>query len=406
MNICVFSRVNYWHGIQGGMDVHGKILSEGMVKRGNQVSIISTAHPYGREFEKRNGVDIYYLKDTVFGSRRKGWARKSILKFIELNHKRPFDVIWSQSFDAFGLASFNKSILDSSVVTILHGCMQQEFRTFITNISHKGAKETILALAGLFLTYFWIQRRVISYSDRIIAVSKEVSTSFEKWYGKRFTDKCVIIENGVDTTLYCPNEKYRTALRARYGVDDEDVLIMAMGRITKEKGFHIALEAVQHLVQQNMRIKFIIVGSGEYLDKLKVMVQKHDLKDHVLFTGFVENIDTVKYYNGCDIVLNPSLTAEGSQLVILEAMSCGKPVIASKVGGINSIVIDGRNGFLVEPGKARIISDKIKEIVNSKSLAQRISASARKTVLKKFTIDQMLTRTSVVMEEMAYKGLP
>jgi glycosyltransferase involved in cell wall biosynthesis len=405
LNIAAVSRTTYWHGMQGGMDLHGKLLSEGLLKKGHQVSIITTANLKRIEYEENNGLKVFYLNNTLYGSRRAGWQRESTKKLFQLHSNVPFDVIWSQSFDAFGLASFDKSLLNIPMVTILHGCIQQELKSFTANITSRRTKENILAIAGLFLTYFWVQRRVISYSDKIIAVSQEVSTSFQKYYGGKFNSKCVVVENGVDTEHYYPNEKYRTEVRDKYGIDNENVLIMAIGRITKEKGFHVALEAIRCIVQQNMKVKFIIVGSGEYLGKLKLMVQKYNLKDYVIFTGFVDNIDTVKYYNGSDIVLNPSLTAEGSSLVLLEAMSCGKPVIASKVGGINSIIIDGKNGFLVDPGCAETISDKIQVIVNNKSLAQRISVSAKETILKNFTINQMVNRTLAVIEEMTYKKL-
>jgi glycosyltransferase involved in cell wall biosynthesis len=154
-----------------------------------------------------------------------------------------------------------------------------------------------------------------------------------------------------------------------------------------------------------MKIKFIIAGSGEYLDELGIMVKKFGLEGHVIFTGHVEHVDTVKYYNGSDIVLNPSLTAEGSSLVLLEAMSCGKPVIASSAGGIKSIVVDGQNGFLVKPGNVKNISDKLKIIANNKILAQTISTAAHETVLNNFTVDQMIGRTLAVMEETARKGI-
>jgi len=327
--------------MQGGMDIHGKLLSEGLADRGHSVSIISTLKERNKTFEERNGVNIYYLNNTVYGSRRKGWHKESSNKLFQLHNERPLDIVWSQSFDAFGLASFNKTFFKVPVVTILHGCMQQELKSFAANFFNRSPREIILTLAGLFMTYLWVQRRIISYSDKIIAVSREVFQSFEQIYGKTFRNKCVVIENGVDTKFYCPNEKYRAEVRMKYGVHHEDLLILAIGRITREKGFHIALEAVRYLIQQkNIKVKFIIAGSGEYFDKLNATVHQWGLEKHVIFTGHVENVDTVRYYNASDIVLNPSSTAEGSSLVILEAMSCGKPVIASGVGGINSIIID------------------------------------------------------------------
>ena len=66
MNICFFSVVNYWQGINGGMEIHGKILCEGLVERGHDVTIISTNHPEGKEFEIQSGIKIFYLKNNLF----------------------------------------------------------------------------------------------------------------------------------------------------------------------------------------------------------------------------------------------------------------------------------------------------------------------------------------------------
>lgn len=187
MNICSFSRVNYWQGVKGGMDLHGKLLSEGMVNRGHNVSIISTRHPNGTKYEERNGVKIYYLENTIFGSRRKGWQRESVNKFFELHQYLPFDVIWSQSFDAFGLTRLDKSSLKMPVIPTLHGSIQQEARTFITNISSNfiKPKKIIKSFAGLFFSYFIAQRPLLYFSEKIITVSYQVTEDIRKWFGQR-----------------------------------------------------------------------------------------------------------------------------------------------------------------------------------------------------------------------------
>lgn len=403
MNICCFSRVNYWQGIEGGMDLHGKLLSEGMVNRGHNVSIISTRHPNGMEYEERNGVKIYYLKNTVFGSRRKGWRKESVDKFFRLNYERPFDVIWSQSFDAFGLFPFQHYSLNVPIVAILHGCMQQELTNFLANIYNnlKKPKEMTKAFARLFFSYLWVQRKLINISDKIITVSNEASRSFEKWYGTNYSNKCITIVNGVDTSIFYPQQKYRAVIRNRYGVDEKNVLLMTIGRITKAKGFHVALKALRHLIIQGMNVKLIVVGTGDYLQQLQKMVYKIRLQEHVIFAGLIENNRITEYYNGADIVLNPSLTAEGSSYVVLEAMACGKLVIASRVGGIKSIIVDGKNGLLVNPGFESELSNKIRLLINNKSLAKRLSEAARRSILKKFDIDRMVDDTLTVMKKVA-----
>ncbi len=97
MNICFFSLVTYWHGVKGGMEVHGKILCEELVKRGHEVTVISTMHPDGKDFEESNGIRLHYLSNTVFSAKRKGWKAASLKKFSELEQVKHFDIICSMS---------------------------------------------------------------------------------------------------------------------------------------------------------------------------------------------------------------------------------------------------------------------------------------------------------------------
>ena len=97
MNICFFSIVTCCHGIKGGMEIHLKLLSKGLVESGHAVTVISTRHPEGKEFEGIDGIRQHYLKNTKFGSKRGGWKAASLKKFIELDAINKFDIICSVS---------------------------------------------------------------------------------------------------------------------------------------------------------------------------------------------------------------------------------------------------------------------------------------------------------------------
>ena len=98
MNICFFSLVTCWHGVKGGMEIHGKILCEGLIKRGHEVTVISARHPADKEYEEVNGIKIYYLIETGFSTYWKKWGKESLKKFDQLNRMKYFDIVLSQSF--------------------------------------------------------------------------------------------------------------------------------------------------------------------------------------------------------------------------------------------------------------------------------------------------------------------
>ncbi len=111
MRICFLSTVTYRHGAGGGMEIHGKLLSEGLTKMGHEVAIISTKHPSNLDFEEINGIKINYLENTVSGSKRKNWPNASLNKFLGLNDKNPFDIILSQQSSAYGHHDHQRTIL-------------------------------------------------------------------------------------------------------------------------------------------------------------------------------------------------------------------------------------------------------------------------------------------------------
>lgn len=407
MNICIFSRQTFWQGVKGGMELHGKFLSEGMIDKGNRVSVISTRHPSGKSFEVKNGVKMYYLKNTVFGSRRNGWRKESTVKFNELNKEQPFDIIWSQSFDAYGLTFSNETKVKLPIIPILQGCIQQELVTFFVNFLNtcKQPLKVIRAFAGLFFSYFIVQKRLLNYSDHVITASHQVQDDIKKWFGNQMAAKCITIFNGVDTKRFSPGREQRDKIRQHYGIKENDILLLSAGRLVHEKGHQLSIEVLELIKRQYRNVKLMIVGDGDCRKELEQEVKLKSLARDVIFTGFIENGDTPKYYNSSDIFLMPTLREEGLPFVLLELMACEKPVIASRIGGNLSVIVDGKNGLLVSTGNVKELSRKIKLLIEDSGLANKLALSARKTILEGFSVEQMIRQTLDVMQKVAYKKI-
>jgi glycosyltransferase involved in cell wall biosynthesis len=401
MHICAFSIVNYWQGVKGGMEIHGQLLSQGLVDGGHRVSIISTKHPDGKEIEEQEGVKIYYLPNTVFGSRRKQWIRESVRKFYELHRQDPFDVIWSQSFAANGLASSSRSNLTVPIIPILHGCIHQELNSFRTNLfgGHLTPFSLFKDFIGLFYSYYKQQKPLLSISDRIITVSQELVSDLRRWYGERIATKAVPVFNGIDPEVFRPDPHTRHTMRTKFQIQDDETLLMTSGALNKEKGHHLAIKSLLYLQREIPNTKLMIVGSGESRKFLEKLMRETALQDKVLFTGFVPNHEMVQYYNAADVYLMPTLRIEGLPFVLLEAMSCAKPVVATRTGGNTSIIKDGENGFLIEPTNIQQLIHYIMMILKDDKIKNRLSTSARKTILEDFTIDKMVDKTVELMRE-------
>jgi glycosyltransferase involved in cell wall biosynthesis len=399
INICGFSKVSYWHGLKGGMDVHGRIFSEGLAGRGHHVTLISTRHSSGRTDMEKHSVRINFLPNTTFGSRRRGWSAESKRQFLKFHRQKPFDIIWSQSFDGFGMARLSRP-LQVPIVATIHGSIQQEIKTFKTNLLNniKNPQKIFKQLLGLFYSYFIVQKPLLESAHKIVTVSRKVASDLEKWFGPTIARKCETIYNGIDTNIFKPNSVYRETLRSQFGIGNHEKILLTLGRLTFEKGSHIALEATKQVKKRLPAVKLFIVGDGEIKKQLETQVKASRLEKDVFFIGSVENDETVKYYNAADIFLMPTLTVEGLPLVLLEAMACVKPVIASRIGGNAEVISDGINGLLFQPGDVNSLAEKILVLLEEQALSDKLSCAARKATETRFNCNHMMQSIEDILD--------
>jgi len=214
----------------------------------------------------------------------------------------------------------------------------------------------------------------------------------QNWYGRGVLEKCVTVYNGVDTSHFRPDADVRDRVRRRYGYQREDLVLLTLGRLTREKGHHILIEALSYLRKTNHRAKLLIVGEGEYQSSLQRLVRRLALDQAVVFAGSVSNTETVAFYNAADLFLLPTLTVEGLPFVLLEAMACGKPVIATDRGGNREAVRNGQNGILISPGSSQKIATAIEAITADHKMADRLQQGALATIRAEFDLGRMIDR--------------
>ncbi len=398
MNICIFSIVTYWHGLRGGMDLHGKHLLEGLSERGHKIIVISTKHPSGKEYEEINGVKIYYLKHTTFGSSRKGWKRRSIDKFKDIIKTEEIDMVLSQQTAGYGAAKIarRKGI---PFIPIMHGYEIMVFRSILNQVIN--FKKDYLSLVKSFLSSLYCtifqEFPILRNPSTIIAVSNGVAKVIEK---RPFIDKDKInvINYGIDLKLFKFLEEERKEARLKLNISNHDKVVLFLSLLSKQKGADIAIKAFNELAKNNEGLKLIIAGDGEYFEEAKLLVNNLNLESRVIFTGFVRNEDTVQYYNASDIFIFPTLRLESFGIVIAEAMACGKPVIASDVGSIPDVIDNGINGILIPVGDFKELSRQISLLLNDPQYSAMLTQNARRKALERFGLDRMIEETIKVFK--------
>ena len=169
------------------------------------------------------------------------------------------------------------------------------------------------------------------------------------------------ISNGVDTyRFHLDPETDRLGIRRKYHLASDRVLFLYVGRLDGEKGLDILLEAVSLLPRDNFQLA--IVGQGLYGQLLEKQVQTLGLEEHVVFIGFVEPEYLPALYNSADIFVMPS-PEELQSIATLEAMACGKPILAANGRALPELVEPGVNGYLFQPTQPEDAARKMHQIM-------------------------------------------
>ena len=197
-------------------------------------------------------------------------------------------------------------------------------------------------------THSWTTNRLIGAANRVISVSDVTRQRLIAWSGLP-SERIALLPNSVDLATFAPRPK-RADLARQYGIEGKKV-IMTMGRLAgkeRYKGFDEMLEVMPDVLKEEALSAYLIVGDGDDRVRLAEKAARLGLTDRVTFAGFVSEEDKVDCYALADAYVMPS-RGEGFGIVLLEAMACGVPTVASKLDGGREALIDGQLGALVDP---------------------------------------------------------
>jgi len=385
MKLCVFAKGLPHSHIKGGMEIHTYELIRRLSTKGLDITVITTKHPQNLKFEiLEEGIEVFYVGDIPLKYTPKFYLESWKL-FEKLHFKKEFDIIHSQSIAGFGFVKYGPKNMPFVITS--HGTTVNEFRSALNS------KEILKIFNGMLLAlrYFFnsTEKKSFLRANKIIAVSKDLAQIIKEFY-KVPSKKLIVIHNGVDHHKFRPRDASHIRLKLR--IDPDEKIILLLGRILKEKGFHLVLRILPKLVT-TYKVKVVIVGDGPYLDVLKKLAKDLKISAHVVFLGKVPHELIPLYYNLADIVVLPSQRVEGLPLVLLEAMASEKPVVASKIGGITEVIHHMKDGILVDPRSLKDLENGIRLLLEDEALARYISKNARRKILEGYTVDYMVEKT-------------
>jgi glycosyltransferase involved in cell wall biosynthesis len=241
----------------------------------------------------------------------------------------------------------------------------------------------------------WIAAKLFSAVDRVVAVSDCIRQDLLQKL-ELDPQKVVTIHNGIDLPRFDQSID-GTSQRRQLGIGDDELVIGAIGRLVRFKGFNYLLEAARIINLQWPKFKLVIVGGGELKHGLKQQAQELGIAEKVIFTGRQE--DVFPFLAGFDIMVISSIT-EGLPIASLEAMAMGKAVVASRVGGIPEVVEDGVSGLLVPPRNPESLAQAVIDLLKKPELRKSMGQAGRARVEKLFSIQRVCEQTAKLYKDL------
>jgi len=344
----------------GGAEQQVLRLASELVKRGIPVSVLTSKLKGLSHFEEIKGIPVYRSIRTLHWGKWFGITYMFSVFWFLYKKRHSYNIIHCHIVHGFHtvVAVFFKYLFKKKVIVKMSSSGETSDLKVLKEIK----------LGWLFLC--WIRN-----VDIIVSVCKKASLEILK---NGFSKETLVeIPNGVDTNKFSKNtfEKRKKLKNITY-----------IGRLDSYKGVNFLLSGFKKLLSKVDYARLIIIGNGPDDISLKNMAKDLIIQDYVTFKGRQE--DVLGELNNTDIFILPSLS-EGMSNVLLEAMACGLPVVATMVGGNTDLIRDRYNGRLIPPGDPIKLSEALLELIENEDLAQMLGKEARKTIEKNYTMDQI-----------------
>ncbi len=245
-----------------------------------------------------------------------------------------------------------------------------------------------------------LERLAVKHVDTFVCISHTGADYFSKQLGRGV----VPAPNGIVIgPEYQALPAKRRGVREKWKIAENEILVSLIGRVISWKGQDVFLKALSLASREAPGLRGLILGKdtspGEKeWKRLQELARELGVHERVVFLPWLE--DVASAYAASDIVVHASVKPEPFGLVILEAMAAGRPVIATRAGGVVDIVEDGVSGLLIEPGSAEALAGALLKIVRDPEFAARISAAGEARVREVFTMEKNAAIIAGVYEQL------
>lgn len=228
----------------------------------------------------------------------------------------------------------------------------------------------------------WMVKRVLNHCHTIICNSNNTASLLTNSWSIS-DEKIKVLNPGVDASKFIPAVR-DMLIKAQLGWNDRPV-VLTVGRLQKRKGHDMMVSALPKIKESIPNVLYAIIGGGEEKARLESLVIKNSVQDNVLFMDEIDDDTMLQCYQQCDLFILPNRTVgrdiEGFGMVLVEAQSCGKPVIAGNSGGTRETMVEEETGVVIDCTNIETIADTVCSMLKDKNKLQTMALVAREHVL-------------------------
>ena len=380
----VKDKKNFNDYICGGSPSAAYYLAFNIAKRGHEISVFTTSVNSKDSVEKYENVTIYrYGTNFRVISSNISFGRflKPIKHDVNVVHTH-FDV---PPGPLAGLRYAKRK--NVPLVVTYHGDWVESYGGLIRRM-------------GVAFHNKYLVDKLLSYASIIISPSEYYIDGSK--FLRKYRNKIVVIPNGINLHDFeIPYSKEEC--RKKLGLPLDKKILLFFGYLSPYKGPDVLVKAMPKIIRDVPDVELVFAGKGVMREELEMLSKVLGIEKNVRFVGFVDDDLKALYYKAADIFCLPStMSTESFGIVNLEAMACGVPIVASKIGGIPDVVKDGENGLLVQPRDSEVLADAIICLLENEDVRERMGKSGRERV-KDYSWERIAEETEKVYE-MVLKG--
>jgi glycosyltransferase involved in cell wall biosynthesis len=360
-------------------------LSKQLVKQDCEVHVVTADHPGAPEHQDDNGVQVHRVKtQTDWTPDFLTWVGRlnfGLLQYaIELNRKQPFDIVHAHDWMVTDAAWTMKKGFGLPLVATMHATeagrmhgLHNDLQRYISQMEWR-------------LTY---------ESWKVIVNSQHMHRELQNLF-KMPADKMAVIPNGIDPDHF--DFEFDAGPLKRQYASEHQKIVLFVGRMVREKGVHVLLQAAQSILAAVPGTQFLMVGTGYYLDDMKNLANNLGISHNCHFLGYVSDYDLLRLYKAADVVVIPSLY-EPFGIVALEGMAAQVPVVTTDAGGLVDFVEHGQTGITTYAGDIGSLSWGILEVLRNPGLADHLRKIAYDRVKNIYNWKVIAKQTRELYEE-------